>query len=125
MTKAYLVLKIRITHNNSTVMGPGKADLLDAIQTYGSISAAAKSMQMSYRRAWQLVDLMNQCFQEPLVKTSPGGSHGGGAQVTELGLFVLASYRSIVLKANAAAEHELNAITASLKPAQAVTADLI
>lgn len=97
-------------------MGPGKADLLDAIQTYGSISAAAKSMQMSYRRAWQLVDLMNQSFQEPLVKTSLGGSHGGGAQVTEFGLFVLMSYRSILIKANAAIEHELSDILASLKP---------
>ena len=98
-------------------MGPGKADLLDAIMTYGSISAAAKSMQMSYRRAWELVDLMNQSFQQPLVKTFPGGSHGGGALVTEFGLFVLASYRSIILKANVAASRELSDIAASLKPA--------
>ena len=119
------MLKIRITHNNVTVMGPGKADLLDAIQTYGSISAAAKSMQMSYRRAWELVDLMNQSFLEPVVKTSPGGSNGGGAQVTEFGLFVLTSYRSILLKANAAAERELNDIAASLKPAQVIELNLI
>lgn len=119
------MLKIRITHNNLTVMGPGKADLLSAIQTYGSISAAAKSMQMSYRRAWELVDLMNQSFQEPVVKTSPGGSHGGGAQVTEFGLFVLASYRSILVKANAVAERELGDILANLKPAQVAEPDLI
>lgn len=106
-------------------MGPGKADLLDAIQTYGSISAAAKSMRMSYRRAWELVDLMNQSFQEPLVKTSPGGSNGGGAQVTELGLFVLASYRTLVTKTNAATERELDGIAASLKLALAVDSDSI
>lgn len=99
-------------------MGPGKADLLDAIQTYGSISAAAKSMQMSYRRAWELVDLMNQSFQQPLVKTSPGGSHGGGAQITEQGLFVLNSYRALVSKSNAVTERELGDIISSLNPAQ-------
>ena len=99
-------------------MGPGKADLLDAIQTYGSISAAAKSMKMSYRRAWELVDLMNQSFQQPLVKTSPGGSHGGGTQVTEQGLFILNTYRNIVSKANLAAERELNDILTSLNPMQ-------
>ena len=104
-------------------MGPGKADLLDAIQTYGSISAAAKSMQMSYRRAWELVDLMNQSFQQPLVKTYPGGSNGGGAQITEHGLFVLNTYRAIVSKANAATTLELKNLLASLNPAQ--TSDAI
>ena len=67
-------------------MGPGKADLLDAIRQTGSISASAKLMKMSYRRAWELVDVMNRCFDLPLVQTSPGGAHGGGAQLTELGL---------------------------------------
>ena len=119
------MLKIRITHNKVTVMGPGKADLLDAIQTYGSISAAAKSMKMSYRRAWELVDLMNQSFQQPLVKTSPGGSHGGGAQITAHGLFILNSYRSIVSKANLATEHELNDILNSLNPSQITDAKTI
>ncbi len=106
-------------------MGPGKADLLDAIQINGSISAAAKSMQMSYRRAWELVNLMNHSFQEPLVKTSPGGSHGGGAQVTEFGLFVLISYRSIIIKANAAVARELSDIASSLKQTQAIEPDSI
>lgn len=111
------MLKIRITHDKTTVMGPGKADLLEAINTYGSISAAAKSMQMSYRRAWELVDLMNQSFAELLVKTSPGGSNGGGAQVTEHGLFILNTYRTLVSKANIASAQELDCIIASLLPA--------
>ncbi len=58
-------LRIRISHGRMTAMGPGKADLLDAIHQTGSISAAAKRMGMSYRRAWELVDAMNQCFQQP------------------------------------------------------------
>ncbi|MBC7787342.1 MAG: LysR family transcriptional regulator [Methylophilaceae bacterium] len=106
-------------------MGPGKADLLDAVQTYGSISAAAKSMKMSYRRAWELVDLMNQSFQQPLVRTSPGGNNGGGAQVTEHGLFVLNTYRTMVTKANLVTELELNDILASLNPIQMIEAKTI
>jgi molybdate transport system regulatory protein len=74
-------------------MGPGKADLLQAIEETGSISAAARRMKMSYRRAWLLVDTMNQCFYGPLVETATGGNHGGGARITELGKEVLRRYR--------------------------------
>lgn len=76
-------------------MGPGKADLLDAIRQHGSISAAARAMGMSYRRAWLLVDVMNRCWQKPLVATAPGHSRGGGAQVTPSGEQVLARYRTL------------------------------
>lgn len=100
-------LKIRLANGPFTAMGPGKADLLDAIRQTGSISASAKLMKMSYRRAWELVDVMNRCFDQPLVQTSPGGAHGGGAQLTALGVLVLSRYRSLVAKANALAEQEL------------------
>lgn len=73
--------------------GPGKADLLDAIKTTGSISAAGKKMGMSYRRTWMLVDSMNRCFQQPLVETVTGGVRGGGSQLSVLGIEVLAHYR--------------------------------
>lgn len=76
-------------------MGPGKADLLDAIRAHGSISAGGRAMGMSYRRAWLLVDAMNRCWQGPLVETSPGSAHGGGAQVTALGEEVLGHYRAL------------------------------
>ena len=76
-------------------MGPGKADLLDAIRGYGSISAAGRSMGMSYRRAWLLVDTMNRCWREPVVLTVPGSSHGGGAQLSEFGEKILAHYRGL------------------------------
>lgn len=109
------MLKIRISNGPLIAMGPGKAELLEAIDKTGSISAAAKLMGMSYRRAWELVDVMNRCFDEPLVKTSPGGTHGGGAQITEFGFFVLNRYRSILAKAQAAAEQELAELAAHLK----------
>ncbi len=88
-----LKLSLRLMHGEEIALGPGKADLLEAITRTGSISAAGKSMDMSYRRAWMLVDVMNRCFKSPLVETAKGGSHGGGAWLTPLGKEVLAHYR--------------------------------
>ncbi|HEY0269046.1 MAG TPA: winged helix-turn-helix domain-containing protein [Methyloradius sp.] len=108
-------LKIRIANGKMTAMGPGKADLLEAIDSTGSISAAAKSMRMSYRRAWELVDAMNQCFKEPLVITSPGGSHGGGTKITDFGFHILKCYRAIEARTQVAASVELLEITEQFK----------
>jgi molybdate transport system regulatory protein len=91
--------QLRISFKKSIAMGPGKADLLDAIEETGSISAAARQLGMSYRRAWLLVDTMNACFQSPLVETLTGGQHGGGAQVTQLGREVVQRYRAMEKKA--------------------------
>lgn len=66
-------------------MSPGKADLLDAIDVCSSISSATKQMKMSYHRAWELVDVMNKCFKQPLVISLPGGQHGGGARLSDFG----------------------------------------
>jgi molybdate transport system regulatory protein len=90
-----LKLSLRLLHGGEIALGPGKADLLEAIARMGSISAAGKSMDMSYRRAWELVDVMNRCFKGPLVETAKGGSHGGGAHLTPLGESVLAQYRAM------------------------------
>lgn len=92
---AQIKLKIQLMCGEEIAMGPGKADLLDAIGAHGSISAAGRAMEMSYRRAWMLVDVMNRCWREPLVATSPGSSHGGGARVTPFGETVLAQYRAL------------------------------
>lgn len=108
-------LKIRIVSDKLVAMGPGKADLLEAIDACGSISSAAKRMQMSYRRAWELVDVMNKCFDQPLVISSPGGHHGGGAQLTEFGCFILKNYRDAVDKAHLSAQAELDQILSHLK----------
>jgi molybdate transport system regulatory protein len=90
-----LKIVIRLYCGDEIAMGPGKADLLDAIRAHGSISAAGRAMEMSYRRAWLLVDTMNRCWKEPLVATAPGVSHGGGARVTQFGEKVLAHYRGL------------------------------
>lgn len=90
-----LKLSLRLLHGDEIALGPGKAELLEAITRTGSISAAGKSMEMSYRRAWMLVDVMNRCFISPLVETAKGGSHGGGAWLTPLGEEVLANYQAM------------------------------
>ncbi len=90
---------MRVLLGAAIAIGPGKADLLDAIAASGSISAAAKRMGMSYRRAWLLVDTMNGCFRAPLVASTRGGMGGGGARLTPLGGEVLARYRGMEAKA--------------------------
>jgi molybdate transport system regulatory protein len=107
----HLKFAIRIMHHDHIAFGPGKADLLEAIMQQGSISAAAKHMQMSYKRAWDLVTVMNGAFQGPLVATAIGGSHGGGAHLTALGQEVLQQYRALQVKAAAAIERESQALT--------------
>jgi molybdate transport system regulatory protein len=103
--------KLRILLGAEIAIGPGKADLLDAVARTGSISAAAREMGMSYRRAWLLVDTMNRCFKRPLVEASKGGSGGGGARITEQGLDVLARYRAMELKAAASVAAEMREFT--------------
>jgi molybdate transport system regulatory protein len=89
------VVRIGIPLGDSYAMGPGKADLLEAIQATGSISAAGRKLGMSYRRAWLLVAEMNRCFSAPLVDCRLGGAGGGGATVTELGGEALRRYRQL------------------------------
>jgi len=88
-------IKLQLLCGDAIAMGPGKADLLDAIAAEGSISGAGRRMGMSYRRAWQLVDLMNRCWAAPLIETSPGSARGGGARLTRLGGEVLHEYRAL------------------------------
>lgn len=107
-------IKIRIPFGKLSAIGPGKADLLEAIDRSGSISAAARLMGMSYKRAWDLVDTMNSSFKEPLVATATGGSHGGGAQVTEFGYNVLRRYRDVEAKASQSVSQELQELAAML-----------
>ncbi len=106
--------RVRILIGSATALGPGKVDLLQAIADTGSISAAARAMGMSYRRAWLLVDTMNRCFREDLVVTVTGGRGGGGARVTNLGHDVLSRYRDMEAKAQASVADEVAAFGALL-----------
>ena len=110
-----LKLKAQLLCGGELAMGPGKADLLDAIQAEGSISAAGRKLGMSYRRTWLLVDAMNRCWAEPLVEAVPGGGEHRGARVTPTGLEVLSAYRALERAvADAAADGPLNALSAKL-----------
>jgi molybdate transport system regulatory protein len=88
-------MKIQLLCGDEIAMGPGKAELLDKIVELGSISAAARAMDMSYRRAWLLVDAMNRCWAEAIVETSPGRAKAGSARITAAGRHVLAGYRKL------------------------------
>jgi molybdate transport system regulatory protein len=88
-------LRLRILFGPEVAVGPGKVALLAKIAETGSISAAARALGMSYRRAWQLVDTMNRCFRAPVVDAAAGGRGGGGASITTLGEEVLGRYQSM------------------------------
>lgn len=103
---AHLTPRLRLKRGPDIALGPGKAELLDAIADTHSISAAAKRLGMSYRRAWLLVDTMNQCFRAPLVHTATGGRQGGGARLSDLGHQVLALYRRYEQRMRACPELE-------------------
>ncbi len=100
-------IRIRVQLGDLPLFGPGKAALLGAIAEAGSIAGAARTLGMSYRRAWLLVDSMNRNFTGPLVTASPGGRGVGGARVTELGRRVLAAYQAVEADAARAAGRSL------------------
>jgi molybdate transport system regulatory protein len=97
-TKTHWGLKVRVwvERDSRKVLGPGRVELLEHIVRLKSISSAAKKMEMSYRRAWELVQDMNQAAGVPLVETSAGGSGGGGAIVTPHGLEAIRLYHALV-----------------------------
>jgi len=105
----------RIYLGDEIALGPGKAELLGHIAETGSISEAARRMDMSYNRAWLLVRTMNRCFKEPLVLATRGGDHHGGAQLTEFGKEVLALYRQLESKFAAATRQPLQKIFSRLQ----------
>ncbi|MBB3954966.1 winged helix-turn-helix domain-containing protein [Novosphingobium sediminicola] len=94
-TSLRLKIAIRVMSGDEIAMGPGKADLLEAIDATGSISAAGRAMDMSYRRAWLLVDAMNRCWASPLVETMPNGAARSGARLSLAGRKVLDAYRAL------------------------------
>ncbi len=98
--------RLRITLGQGLILGPGKVDLIDAIERTGSISAAGREMGMSYRRAWLLVDALNHMFKQPVVVSATGGARGGGAKLTAFGLAVASAYRRASERAGAAVREE-------------------
>ena len=110
-------LTVRLDFDAGRRLGAGKVALLELIEKTGSISAAGRAHTMSYRRAWLLVDELNQLFAAPLVAAHHGGAKGGGASLTEEGRRIVALYRGAEAKMRAAAEAEIDAIERGLAPA--------
>jgi molybdate transport system regulatory protein len=108
---AAIEFRLRISKGEDIAIGPGKVDLLEAIAATGSITAAAKQLGMSYRRAWMLVDTMNRCFTDPVVEAEAGGRRGGGTRLTPTGARVLRLYRRIEAKAHKAGATDLATLT--------------
>jgi molybdate transport system regulatory protein len=108
-------LTLRVDFGADRAIGPGKVVLLEAIRDTGSISQAGRSLGMSYRRAWLLVDDMNRCFREPVVIAQPGGAQGGGAALTAFGEKLIRNYRAIETRATAAIKPQLHDLEAALR----------
>jgi len=111
----YRGLTLRVLGARAPAMGPGKAELIARIGETGSISAAARAMGMSYRRAWQLVEALNHDFREPVIATAIGGTRGGGARVTPFGERLLGQFRAMERKASAAIAADLRRFNRHLR----------
>jgi len=108
--------RLRIRRGTDIAVGPGKIDLLEAIAKTGSITAAARALGMSYRRAWLLVDTMNRCFEEPVVVAETGGKRGGGTRLTATGRRAIAHYRRIEKMATRASAAEMRRLLRLMRP---------
>jgi len=113
--KLQIRLRMRVYRDQVIAVGPGKITLLEAIDQTGSISAAARHLGMSYRRAWLLVNETNQSLNNPAVVSSEGGASGGGTKLTDTGRQLIQLYRTAEDKAMAAAKTEFDALTKLLK----------
>lgn len=108
-------LSVRIDLDTEGRIGPGKIQLLENIRDCGSISAAGRAMDMSYKRAWDLVDEINRICKRAAVERQAGGRNGGGAVLTPFGLSLVACYRKIERSAEMAARKELLALRAEMR----------
>ena len=95
---------------NGHRLGAGKVELLEHVAETGSISGAAKKMDMSYRRAWLLIDELNQMFAKPCVESSTGGAGGGGAKVTDFGQKIITAFRSLEKRMATEADAEFKSL---------------
>lgn len=107
-------LSIRIDFGPGLRVGPGKIELLEQIAALGSISAGGRAMDMSYRRAWELIDELNTIFGKPVVESRSGGKKGGGATLTPFGLSLISRYRSMERAAEAATRPHVEALVQEL-----------
>ena len=108
-------LSLRVNLDPQGRIGPGKIELLEQIAAFGSISAGARRMEMSYKHAWDLVEEMNQIFGKPVVAAQTGGKRGGGATLTPVGQALIARFRAIEKAAAKAASADMKALQAEIE----------
>ena len=111
----HLSPRFRVIRDEIIALGPGKADLIEAIGRTGSIGDAAESLEMSYMRAWKLVRTINDSFREPVIEASRGGKERGGATVTEFGRRLVSLYRQIEAKAATATAEDWSELKRMLR----------
>jgi molybdate transport system regulatory protein len=114
-------VRFRVDFNRDESIGPGKIALLEAIARCGSLSQAARDLDMSYRRAWQLLDSTNTAFVDKVAVTSKGGRGGGGASITAFGHALIGSYRAFERDVQARAARHFRPIVGHARAAQART----
>lgn len=115
-TRHSAAVSVRLRFGDDARLGPGKIALLEAVDRTGSIAAAGRDMGMSYRRAWLLIDSLNRMFDTPVVHASPGGAHGGGAGLSELGRDLVAAYRAMEADTVAAVARHFEPFRARMTP---------
>ncbi|WP_211408867.1 winged helix-turn-helix domain-containing protein [Agrobacterium tumefaciens] len=125
MSKALPPLKpvLRIDFPPGERLGHGKIELMELIAETGSISAAGRAMDMSYRRAWLLVDALNHMFRQPVIESQRGGKQGGGAALTAFGTELLERYRGMQKRMNEALRADIDWLEASRNPDAALNRD--
>ncbi|MFX1674468.1 LysR family transcriptional regulator [Paraburkholderia sp. A2WS-5] len=107
--------RMRVIHDDTIALGPGKVQLLEAVREQGSISAAARSLNMSYRRAWLLMDELNRALASPATVSEHGGQSGGGSTLTPVGEEIIRLYRGIEARAAAVCAPEIEALKKLVK----------
>ena len=108
--------RMRVAAGGVNAIGPGKIDLLEAIRATGSITSAAKSLDMSYRRAWLLMDELNRSLREPALASAKGGQSGGGSELTALGIELIETYRRIEATAARACATDIKRLVGMVVP---------
>jgi molybdate transport system regulatory protein len=110
-TRPEVRFRMRIRNGDAVALGPGKVDLLEAVREHGSISAAARSLDMSYRRAWLLIDELNRSLKSPATHSEQGGQSGGGCTLTPVGETIVRLYRDVEEEAQRSCAKQIAELT--------------
>ncbi|TRA98848.1 MULTISPECIES: winged helix-turn-helix domain-containing protein [Rhizobium/Agrobacterium group] len=122
-TRVPLKPVLRIDFPPGERLGHGKIELMELIVETGSISAAGRAMDMSYRRAWLLVDALNHMFRQPVIESQRGGKQGGGAALTAFGTELLERYRGMERRMTEVLRQDIEWLEANRNPEDVVNRD--